>query len=151
MREAKERAEYERNKENKKREKQGQPLLPEDTFDHEVKLMEKRLFDDIEERKLHFMRLEESQKQRKQEEAEERKLKEQYRQLSEEEWEKTRDQRVSNWRKFSKNSTTVIGTKKSRKEIRAPSVRMEERPASAAKIDQGKPMGIMEDYKRTWK
>ena len=34
--------------------------LPDDTFDHEVKIMERTLFDEIEERKLHFMRLEES-------------------------------------------------------------------------------------------
>lgn len=46
----------------------------------------------------------------------------------------------------------MVGTKKSRKEIRAPPVKMEERPASATKIDnQGKPMGIMDDYKKTWK
>jgi len=78
-------------------------------------------------------------------------MKEQIRQLSEEDWEKTRDERVQNWRSFA-SKKTVIGTKKSNKQIRAPQVKLEERPASAAKLDiSGKPMGINEDYKKSWK
>lgn len=78
-------------------------------------------------------------------------MKEQIRQMSEEEWEKSRDERVSNWRCFA-SKKTVIGTKKSNKQIRAPQVKVEERPASAAKLEPGgKPMGINEDYKKTWK
>ena len=88
---------------------------------------------------------------RQREELEEKKIKEQIRQLSEEEWEKTRDERVQNWRHFS-SKKTVIGTKKSNKMIRAPQVKVEERPASAPKLDiTGKPIGINEDYKKSWK
>ena len=43
---------------------------------------------------------------------------------------KTWDERVSNCKKFSQKSITIVGTKKSRKEIRAPVVRMEVRPDS---------------------
>ena len=79
-------------------------------------------------------------------------MKEQIRQMTEEEWEKSRDERVQNWRNFA-SKKTVIGTKKSNKQIRAPQVKLEERPASAAKVDSttGKPMGINEDYKKSWK
>jgi DnaJ family protein C protein 8 len=83
---------------------------------------------------------------------EEKRMKEQIRQMTEEEWEKTRDDRVQNWRNFS-SKKTVIGTKKSSKQIRAPQVKLEERPPSAPKPEgeNAKPMGINEDYKKTWK
>lgn len=71
--------------------------------------------------------------------------------MSEEEWEKSRDERVNNWRTFA-SKKTVVGTKKSNKQIRAPQVKLEERPPSAVKLElNGKPMGINEDYKKTWK
>ena len=70
--------------------------------------------------------------------------------MTEEEWEKTRDDRVQTWRNFS-SKKTVIGTKKSNKQIRAPQVKLEERPPSTPKFDPtlNKPMGINEDYKKT--
>lgn len=40
------------------------PLLPNDTFETEYKDMCKRLFEEIEERRNHFIKLEESQKQK---------------------------------------------------------------------------------------
>lgn len=60
MREAKERTEYERTKENKRRLKLDLPQLPDDTFDSDYKVTLKKIFDEIEEKKLHMARLEES-------------------------------------------------------------------------------------------
>lgn len=51
MREAKERVEYERKKEEKRRKDLGLEPLPEETFNIEVQNMCKRLFEEIEERK----------------------------------------------------------------------------------------------------
>eukprot|EP01016_Furgasonia_blochmanni_P047808 TRINITY_DN705_c0_g2_i1.p1 TRINITY_DN705_c0_g2~~TRINITY_DN705_c0_g2_i1.p1 ORF type:complete len:220 (-),score=59.30 TRINITY_DN705_c0_g2_i1:755-1414(-) len=151
MREARERTEYERKKENKRRQKLGLPELPEETFELQYREMCKKLFDEIEERKQHYMRTEESQRQRQREEQEIKVMKEKIRQMTEEEWETSREQRVDNWRKFS-SQKSVIGTKKSNKQIRAPQVKMEERPPSAPKTDvTGKPLGINEDYKKNWK
>ena len=72
--------------------------------------------------------------------------------MSEEEWEKSREQRVDNWRKFS-SKKSIIGTKNSNHQLKAPQIRVEERPAHAPKIDidSQKPMGINEDYKKSWK
>lgn len=51
MREAKERVEYERKKENLKRQQIGRDPLPEETFNIEVQDMCKKLFEEIEDRK----------------------------------------------------------------------------------------------------
>eukprot|EP01017_Pseudomicrothorax_dubius_P031922 TRINITY_DN4126_c0_g1_i1.p1 TRINITY_DN4126_c0_g1~~TRINITY_DN4126_c0_g1_i1.p1 ORF type:complete len:232 (+),score=88.04 TRINITY_DN4126_c0_g1_i1:109-804(+) len=151
MREARERTEYERKKENKKRERLGQPPLPEETFESQFRDMCTKLFDEIEERKQHYIRLEENQRRREKEELENKRLQEKVKQMTEEEWEQTREQRVENWRKFA-SKKSVIGTKNSNMQIRAPQTKMEERPASAPKVDAaGKPMGINEDYKKQWK
>lgn len=77
---------------------------------------------------------------------------EQYKVLTEEEWEDTREARVVNWRSFS-SKKAVIGSKKSDKSMKPPPVKMEMRPPSAARIDpaSGKPIGINEDYKKTWR
>jgi len=47
MREARERVEYNRKKENKRRKKKGLPYLPESTFVPEYKEMCKKLLDEI--------------------------------------------------------------------------------------------------------
>ena len=54
MREARERIEYERKKENRRREMLGIGKLPDDTFDSEVQDMSNRIFREIDERKFHF-------------------------------------------------------------------------------------------------
>ena len=80
-------------------------------------------------------------------------MKETIRQMTEEEWEKTREERVSNWRKFS-SKKSILGTKSSNHQLKAPQIKMEERPANAPKTDTDlnlKPMGINEDYKKKWK
>ena len=51
MREAKERVEYERKKENARRVVIGLDALPQETFNIEVQNMCKRLFEEIEDRK----------------------------------------------------------------------------------------------------
>jgi len=68
MREAWERTEYDRSKENKRREKLGQSSLPDDTFQAEYKGNSRRIFDEIEDKKAHYLRLEEGAKRRRQEE-----------------------------------------------------------------------------------
>lgn len=65
MREAKERVEYERKKENAKRKDMGRDPLPEETFNIEVQNMCKKLFEEIEDRKQHFERLDAAYKRKK--------------------------------------------------------------------------------------
>lgn len=61
MHEAKERTNFERNQENKKRLKQGLVELPQDTFDSQFKEILKKIFDEIEEKKMHLAKLQQSQ------------------------------------------------------------------------------------------
>lgn len=152
MKEAKDRTIYEREKEDKRRSKSGLPPLPEDSFEGMYRENLKKIFDEIDERKVHAAKLQASTVVAKQEEIETKELMEQYKVLTEEEWEQTRDKRVGNWRNFS-SKKAVIGSKKSDKSIKPPGIRMEQRPASAPKFDpaSGKPVGINEDYKKTWR
>ena len=64
MREARERVEHNRKKENKKRRKKGQDVLPQSTFHPEYKEMCKKLLDEIQERRLHYLRMEEAKRLR---------------------------------------------------------------------------------------
>ena len=59
MREARERTEYDRKKDNKKRRKKGFEELPESTFEPQYKEMCKKLLDEIEERRQHYLKMEE--------------------------------------------------------------------------------------------
>lgn len=52
---------------------------------------------------------------------------EQFKIQTEEEWERSRDKRVANWRDFSKKKF-VVGSKKSDGAIRPPPVKAENRP-----------------------
>ena len=63
-REARERVEYERNKENKRRVSKGLGSLPEDTFNADVKEMVKKIMDEIEEKKKFLEKQEISQQKR---------------------------------------------------------------------------------------
>ena len=65
MREAKERVEHERKKENSRRLAAGKDALPEETFNSDVQDMCKKLFEEIEERKQHFERLDSAYKRKK--------------------------------------------------------------------------------------
>lgn len=57
MKEAKERTEFERDKDNKKRVKNGLAELPGDSFDGMYRENLKKIFDEIEERKIHHAKL----------------------------------------------------------------------------------------------
>ena len=70
MREAKERVEYERKKENKRRQDMGLEPLPHENLNSEVQAMCKKLFEEIEEKKQHFERLDQAYKRKKRHEAE---------------------------------------------------------------------------------
>ena len=74
MREAKERVEYERKKENARRTTIGLDSLPVETFNYEVQNMCKQLFEEIEERKQHFERCDQAYKRKKRTEAEKEKV-----------------------------------------------------------------------------
>ena len=60
MKEAKERTEFEREKESKRRVKNGLTELPEDTFEGMYRENLKKIFDEIEERKIHHAKLQAS-------------------------------------------------------------------------------------------
>lgn len=85
------------------------------------------IFKDLEKKKDHIIKLQQSTYNRKQEELETKKMVEQFKILTEEEWERSRDKRVANWRDFSKKKF-VVGSKKSDGAIRPPPVKPEERP-----------------------
>ena len=71
--------------------------------------------------------MEESQRMKRKQDLLERKLKKTVKEMSEEEWEESRDQRVQNWRSFSQKKG-LIGTKKSNNMIRKVNVKQEQRP-----------------------
>lgn len=83
-----------------------------------------------------MIKLQQSNYSRKMDELETRRMVEQYRILTEDEWERSRDKRVSNWRDFSKRKF-VIGTKRSDGGIRPPPVETEVRP-DYVPVDQKK-------------
>ena len=149
MREAWERTEYERQRENKRREKAHMSLLPQDTFMQEYKANCRRIFDEIEDKKSHYLRLEEGAKRRRQEETQLLILKEQFRILTEEEWEKSRDDRICKWRNFSSKKGRV-GSKGTNGAIRTSILKMEERKVEVKK-EESKPIWLNEDYKKNWK
>ena len=107
----------------------GLGALPSDTFEDQYKELCKKLFGEIEEKKEHYKRLEDATKKRYRDDLEERVLKEQFRVLTEEEWETTRQERVSCWKTWSnrKAHNNVVGTRKSSGFLRPPPVKPEER------------------------
>lgn len=65
MREAKERTEFEREKENKRRVKNGQLPLPESTFQEQFQETCLKIFKDLEDKKEHIVKLQQSTYNRK--------------------------------------------------------------------------------------
>ena len=102
MREAKERADYERDKENKRREKIGLPRLPDDTYENQYQSILHELFETIEQKKVYIAKLDASKKIVKLEDLENKRMLDQYKIYTEEEWETTREQRVINLFKYFK-------------------------------------------------
>ena len=101
MREAKERVEYERKKENARRLAVGLDNLPEETFNIEVQNMCKQLFEEIEDRKQHFERMDAAYKRKKRTEAEKDKVTQEILKEDLKAWEDNREKRVESWRNFS--------------------------------------------------
>lgn len=152
MREAKERVEYERKKENKRRTDLGQEILPTDSINSEVQDMCKKLFEEIEERKQHFDRLDQAYKRKKHHETEKSKAQEDVLKEDLKAWEENRDKRVESWRTFNTHKEKKEKKKKTKYGIRAPANKAEERPESSlSKGDSFKPMGMNDDYKKTWR
>jgi DnaJ family protein C protein 8 len=139
IREAKERVEIDRKKENKLRLKKGQPPLPDDTLDTDLKKMIKKVIEEIEERKEHSERLEASHRKREREEEEFRYSQEEYEKQYNKEWESYRDKRVKNWNKFQNKITN--GKRKGKYETRPPRYKTEERIED--KIDVFRPNTII--------
>ena len=149
MREARDRVEIERKRENKKREKEGKQLLPEDTFEIDVQNMCTLLFEKIEQSKDLHTKMEQVNRKRVHKEVERRKLMKEIEKEDEKAWEENRDKRVKQWRTFEKIKKG--SRKRARHDFKPPKVKMQGRPPSAPKIDEAKPMGIDDSYKRQWK
>jgi hypothetical protein len=125
IREAKERVELDRAKENKNRQKKGQPLLPQDTLETDIKQAIKKIIDEIEERRLHTEKMETAYKKRHRDEEELRKMQEEYEKQANKEWESFRDKRVKNWNKFKERN--MNGKRRGKYETKPPKYKMEER------------------------
>lgn len=111
----------------------------------------KKLFEEIEERKQHFERLDSAYKRKKRFEADKTKATEEVLKEDMKAWEDNREKRVDSWRKFTDLKTKIEKKKKAHFGIKAPPVKAEERPEYAQKYDGSKPMGMNEDYKKTWR
>ncbi|CAI2377685.1 unnamed protein product [Moneuplotes crassus] len=148
MREARERVEIERDRENKKRRKEGKAPLPDDTFNIDVQAMCQKLFDQIEDNQRYFERVETIKRRRMHKDMEKRKIAREVEKEVEREWEDGRDKRAKDWRNFTGKAK---GSKKRVKlGLKIPKTRMEKRPKSA-KGGEGYSMGVDEGYKREWK
>ena len=79
----------------------GLEVLPEETFNLEVQNMCKQLFEEIEERKHYFERLDAAYKRKKRHEAEKQAAAEEIIQEDMKAWEENREKRVASWRSFS--------------------------------------------------
>ena len=68
-------------------------------------------------------------------------------------WDDGRDKRVEQWRSFTEKKEKIEKKKKTHFGIKAPQVRMQERPPEGGipKYDSTKPMGINDDYKKSWR
>jgi DnaJ homolog subfamily C member 8 len=131
MREARERIEFERKKENRRREMLGLAKLPEDTFDSEVRDMSNRIFREIDEKKFHFDKYDWLAKKRQRDEEDKRREEEERKNNEEKEWERSRDKRVNQWRKFTmKKDHKSVKNRMKTFEMKPPSTKPEERPSN---------------------
>ena len=153
MREAKERVECTRTKENQRRRTMGLEVLPEETFNLEVQNMCKQLFEEIEERKHYFERLDAAYKRKKRHEAEKQAAAEEIIQEDMKAWEENREKRVASWRSFSQKKQRTEKRKKVKYGVHAPPLKAEERPAhlKMTETDTNKPMGMNDEYKKKWR
>jgi DnaJ family protein C protein 8 len=99
-REAKDRIEYQRQIENKKRIKKGLNELPLDNINEEIDNMIKNIFKEIEEKKTYSEKMKFIYKKREREENEKQIETEEKKKIMQKNWEKFRDRRVRNWNRF---------------------------------------------------
>ncbi len=112
LKEAFDKTVFEREQNNKIKKEKNLPLLPNDTFDVDLQINCRRLFSEIEEKKKQLFKYDEDQRLKRNEKLQELALKEHYKILTEEEWDKTRQKRIAKWKVF-KNRNNKIGSKNS--------------------------------------
>lgn len=113
----------------------------------------KQLFEEIEERKQHFERLDSAYKRKKRVEVETKIVQEQIVKEDQKAWDENRDKRVDAWRNFTDKKSKIEKKKKTHFGIKAPQTKMETRPETSMKGigESNKPMGINDDYKKSWR
>lgn len=175
MREARESVEAMRQKENDRRMLLDLPKLPESTLNVEIQEMCKKLFERLEEKKKNFERLDKAYKQQQVVLQKVEKAKDEVLRDDAQEWEANREKRVQNWRDFKNKKSKKIqkqkkldekGIKKTVNkayfERKAAPIKPEERPEINVQnttqygLIQGdnkymKPLGIQDDYKKSWR
>lgn len=132
MSDAKERTDYEREQENKKRKKQGMPPLPLDTYNDQYALNCKKIFDEIEDAREHQAQQDRGAQLRRQEKVDLLVAKKEYEIFTQEQWEKSQPERIDKWKKFQQKAGR-IGARGTTGEIRHPSMRPEERESEFTK------------------
>jgi len=109
----------------------GLAKLPEDTFDSEVRDMSNRIFREIDEKKFHFDKYDWLAKKRQRDEEDKRREEEERKNNEEKEWERSRDKRVNQWRKFTmKKDHKSVKNRMKTFEMKPPSTKPEERPSN---------------------
>ena len=118
LKEAYDKTIYEREQSNKKKRSKNLPCLPEDTFDFDLKINCRRLFNEIEEKKNQLLKMDEDLRKSRNQKLEILALKEHYKLLTEEEWDKNRVKRIKKWKNF-KSRNNKIGSRNSDHSIRS--------------------------------
>jgi hypothetical protein len=131
------------------------------------------LFNNIEEKKLHFVRLEQAYKRQKGAQEEAERVKHKIMKDDAENWDTGRENRTQNWRDFNMKKTKIIKKQKKfderasdalkvdsgiQKKLAAPKRFFEMRAAPTkpeerrdAPKEEGRPMGIQTEYKKLWR
>ena len=118
LKEAYDKTIYEREQANKTRRLKNLPLLPEDTFEFDLKINCRRLFNEIEDKKNQLLKMDEDLRKSRNQKLQVLALKEHYKLLTNEEWDKNRTKRINKWKKF-KNRNNKIGSRNSDHSIRS--------------------------------
>lgn len=112
----------------------------------------KQLFEEIEERKHYFERLDAAYKRKKRHEQEKQAAAEEIVQEDMKAWEENREKRVTSWRNFSQKKERTEKRKKVKYGVHAPPLRAEERPAHMKMADSDtQKLGLNDDYKKKWR
>ena len=117
LEEAYQRTVYERKLENEKRKNKELDKLPEETFQTDFQLNSRRVFEEIEDKKNQLKKMDHHTTSKRIQDLELMGLKEQYRVLTDEEWDKTREQRIKKWKSF-KQKDNRIGSRNTDGSIR---------------------------------